>query len=105
MAKRTGQNIWDWNMRKALEFLVCKEGITPKRAAEELCVSDTTVYTELKRGMDAEEYLEKRYLKYNPELALYKEAVETYGIEELSIIFDMYKAKENEIKNKGNEDE
>ena len=99
------KNIWDWDMRKALEFLVCKEGFTPKRAAEELCVSDATVYTELKRGMDAEEYLYKRYLRYKPELALYKEAVETYGIEELSIIFDMYKAKENEIKNKGNEDE
>lgn len=105
MAKRIGQNIWDWDMRKALEFLICKEGFTPKMAAEELSVSDSTVYTELKRGMDAEEYLYKRYSKYSPENALYKEALTTYGVDELSIIFDIYIQKENEIKGNGNKDE
>ena len=61
MAKRTGSNTWNWEMRKNLEFLVSEEGYPPKKIAKELSVSDATVYLELKRGMTAEEYLNKRY--------------------------------------------
>lgn len=98
MAKRTGQNAWDWDARKALQFLVCEEGFTPKMAARELSVSDTTVYSELKRGLIAEEYLHKRYSKYRPERALCEDAVAAFGQEELSIILENFQDFQEEEK-------
>lgn len=56
---------FDLDNRKKLEFLL-SDGFSLTIIQKKLDVTRSMLYTEIKKGLTAEEYKYRRYVKYNP---------------------------------------
>lgn len=59
-----GKAIWNMDMREALETML-KEGFPVSRIAVTLNISTASIYIEIKKGVNADEYQNRQYAKYS----------------------------------------
>ena len=65
---------WPTEMRELLEDLL-KKGYSVTDICEELMISPTALYSELKRGLSEEDFNKRRYVPYSAELASWNVAI------------------------------
>lgn len=78
---------WDTDLRMQLKYML-SEGIMQKEIIKDFDISRDTLKSELKRGLTAEEFAEKRYLKYLPVRAIVTEIKELFGDDVFNYIFE-----------------
>lgn len=86
---RMARNKWSMENRNKLKFLL-DEGFTVTKVAELMEMSYVTVLGEVKRGLEPNEYDEKRWVKYEPKKAVLYELNEQYGEEGVIELKEMF---------------
>lgn len=76
---------WGLVKRKKLKLLL-DEGYNAKHISEILNISYQAILNEIKRGTTADEYREKRWVKYSVERAAYTEVKDLFGNDVLEIV-------------------
>ena len=76
---------WGLVKRKKLKLLI-DEGYNAKHISEILDISYQAILNEIKRGTTADEYREKRWVKYSVERAAYTEVKDLFGDDVLKIV-------------------
>lgn len=76
---------WGLVKRKKLKLLI-DEGYNAKHISEILDISYQAILNEIRRGTTADEYREKRWVKYSVERAAYTEVKDLFGYDVLEIV-------------------
>lgn len=89
---------FDLENRKKLEFLL-SDGFSLTIIQKKLDVTRSMLYTEIKKGLTAEEYKYRRYVKYNPIRAIIADIEKAVGEESWNEVKTSYlKRKYNKKK-------
>lgn len=78
---------WTVENRKRLQFL-CREGYGTNDLSKKLNISKQSLYLELKRGLETEEYEKKRLPKYNPIRSIESLIISAVGEENFKFYID-----------------
>ncbi len=76
---------FDLDNRKKLQFLL-SDGFSLTIIQKKLDVTRSILYTELKRGLTAEEYKNRQYVKYNPIRAITVDIEKAVGKDSWDIV-------------------
>ena len=76
---------FDLDNRKKLQFLL-SDGFSLTIIQKKLDVTRSILYTELKRGLTAEEYKNRQYVKYNPIRAITADIEKAVGKDSWDIV-------------------
>lgn len=76
---------FDLDNRKKLQFLL-SDGFSLTIIQKKLDVTRSILYTELKRGLTAEEYKNRQYVKYNPIRAITADIKKAVGKDSWDIV-------------------
>lgn len=93
---KRGYGFFNLENRKRLEFLL-KEGFSVKDICEQFGITRASIYTELKKGLNEEEYKRKQYIKYTPLKAIESEIGIYIGKDALVYIKENYTDDERSV--------
>ena len=76
---------FDLDNRKKLQFLL-SDGFSLTIIQKKLAITRSILYTELKRGLTAEEYKNRQYVKYSPVKAIVSEIKKYVGEDSWNLV-------------------
>ena len=85
---------FDLDNRKKLQFLL-SDGFSLTIIQKKLDITRSILYTELKRGLTAEEYKNRQYVKYSPVKAIVSEIKKSVGEDSWNLVKEACYEKRN----------